>query len=134
MHAIFANATAVLLLVQAVSGSCWQKSSECEVSASIASVACAQCCNYHCDQSPLSETSKNPCGCKLECSGICNYTLPDQVPEQELGSTWVSFVSIEVMDLMPHLRAEVATWFRESWHPVSSGPLRLHLLHQIILI
>ena len=133
MHSPLVNLTATLLLLQALSGWCWQRPEGCKPTATSPSVA-VSCCGDSCRHCPLSNESQEPCDCKLECHGVCAYTLPEQVPSEGLSKAWVSVAAIVDVGFVSSVQTKVVAWQRDSWGPISSGPTRLHLLHQVILI
>lgn len=137
MHAIFVNLTASLLLLQAVSGWCWESPAGCEESGpkclTATAGACGDFCGHVPERTPASE-SEEPCDCALECNGVCTYTLSEHVPSERLSKAWASAVAVLVVNSPASVQASFAAHGHALQRPIRPSPQRLHLLHQVILI
>jgi hypothetical protein len=124
-----------VLLLHAALGCCWHHAHKCDgcETASVESSAdhCehAGCHEQHgsgCHQNP------SPCKCRVECQGVCTFLPPgkvliDLVPL--VSSLDVTNVAFRGGDLSS---ARYAAW--SGCCPNLEPPLRLHLLHQSLLI
>ncbi len=135
MRTVLPISMAALLLIQAVSGSCWQPTRACiglETARGVASTH--SCCETGCEDEGEGNSTEGPCGCDLECSGICTY----------LGSEKIDFDSAQLIVAFAHALVQSALADSQSvptnWTQILCGtseiepPLRLHLLHQTLLI
>jgi hypothetical protein len=136
MQAVFSNLLAGLLLIQALTGWCDRSplncaSSNADASSSIEDTACCQ----H-DSCPAADTDSpaDPCSGNGECHGICIYVSS---PETRIDTTQmtlpIDFAAIVPASVDCHVVSSLA--LDSLWRSaISEPPLRLHLLHQIILI
>jgi hypothetical protein len=127
------SSVAVLLLIQAVSGWCWQPSRDCGGCGAAMAMVSQPCCDGHgCDKGQ-EEEPQAPCQHESECHGFCTYLLPDkaEIRSPDLVAS-LDFVGIDS-----------ATWSTLPLGTVrwslagprdSRLPLRLHLYYQILLI
>jgi hypothetical protein len=123
-----------LLLIQSFTGWCWQcpRDEAGESSGSDTKMACEDY-DDHCPDVPDGDCPDEPCKCPLECQGFCTY-LP--VEKSQIDSPYL-IVPLELATL--HLSACSLQLGQISWERardpiVWEPPLRLHLLHQIMLI
>lgn len=129
MQAVFANLTASLLLVQMLTGWCWRCASETHACTADVQVT-SHCC---CDPTPH-ETPEAPANCPKECQGVCVYVSPVNVHvdlsllDADFGLYMVS------VELLHEQVASEAYWERNGDNSPSEPPIRLHLMHQLLLI
>lgn len=133
MRQVVSSFVAVLLLIQAMSGWCWQPSRDCG-HCDAAKVRVSQpCCGGHgCDKGQ-EEEPQAPCQHELECHGFCTYSLPDktEIDSPDLVAA-LDFVGIDSAVANTRPLATVR-WSLDGPHD-SRLPLRLHLYYQILLI
>jgi hypothetical protein len=137
MRALLSNLTAVLLVIHAMIGCChhhWHSDAECAAAATISAAPC-QCCDPCCGSNDESEQPSHPCDGKLECQGVCNYvpTEKTQIDASPADAAFDFAAAIPTL-LGGHLAAATLSWDRAHTLNDSPPPLRLHLLHQILLI
>jgi hypothetical protein len=135
MQTFVSNLTATMLLVHALVGCCRHLDHQCrtcertEVSNSL---ACG-CCHH--EHAPPAERPAAPCDCRIECRTLC-ISLP---PEKTLLNVGQSRLCIDAVTVT----STVATFYASATHidcsarrrfRASEPPLRLHLLHQVILV
>lgn len=134
MRAVSSNLMAGLLLIQALSGWCWQSAREriaLEASA-VQVMSTERCCD--CEESGDEDPSQAPCKCRLECSGICTFVPPEKT-QLDLPQLVVGFDHLAVAVALAD--SQIVSAF---WTEVAGGPselksqLPLYLLHQILLI
>src|SRR5262249_42945648 len=128
---------AALVLAQAVSGWCCHRPCHCldgEVaelsSIGIEGLAQSQCC--HDDHVGLVLNASSPCQCH-ECHGFCTFVTgsKQQIAQPNTGAA---------LDTIATNSASDQTQFNAEWSQVPAAsthlvpPLRLHLLHQSLLI
>ena len=139
MHALISNLTAVLLIIHAMIGCChhhWHCDEECAAAAAITLCAApCQCCDQCCGSHDESEQPSQPCNGELECQGICTY-LPTQKTVIDASPAVAAFDFAAVIPTLldGRLAAAALSWDRTHTHNDSPPALRLHLLHQILLI
>lgn len=137
MRPILVNLTAALLLLQAVSGWCWERPAGCEGSGSTPPVASTVACGDSCRQAPQIppvSDSEEPCDCEFECRGICTYTVSEHVPTETLTKAWASVVAVLFVNPPASIQASLAAHGHSLERLARPSPQRLHLLHQVILI
>jgi hypothetical protein len=134
MRAIVSNLTAAMLLVHALVGCCRHLERNCvrHESATEGVSVMAACCD-HCRGQNESSPRPEKCGC--ECQGVCTY-LP---PQKTLIDAPHSIISFDFLPIDPPLAdnclASANALLEQSSSCSCPGlPLRLHLLHQIILV
>jgi hypothetical protein len=138
MQSAVTNLLAGMLLIQALTGWCCQHRCAAGLGhrpaaeASPESNCCDQCdCRSHSSQD--SKESDAPCRCP-DCLGFCTYLPPDKAPldssQLEPGSETLAIAPALAYDhfVCRHGRSFSA----ESGLP--EPPLRLHLLHQLLVI
>jgi len=136
MQAVFSSLLAGLLLIQALTGWCDRSPLNC--ASSNADAACSieetACCQHDCCPAGETDSPADPCSGSGECHGICIYVSS---PETRIDTTQIA-LPIDFMAILPasvdfHVVSALA--LDSVWHSaISEPPLRLHLLHQIILI
>lgn len=138
MHASLSNLTSILLIIHAMMGCChrhWHYSDECVAEShsicAVANLCCEACCRSH---TPGDQPSE-PCNGARECQGICSY-LPTQrtVIDAPTCDESCDFVAVNPTILNGPMANAAFDWERANTANESPPPLRLHLLHQIILI
>ena len=136
MRAFSSILMASLLLIQAVSGWCWHPARDCTgLGLSAAPVAwTVRCCNCDREGAKEEEPSQAPCRCRLECSGICTYVPPvkTQIDAPQLV---VDFDHLAISPALADSQAVSTNWTQVAYGASElAPPLRLHLLHQTLLI
>jgi hypothetical protein len=132
MHAILSSLTAVLLLVHAAFGCCWHHAHRCTEHGNVLAAAePAGCCQHHGHEG--SKPEPRPCDCKLECGGSCVYLLPQKIRIEAPRSV----VSLDLVAAALVLaEAQIVSAGESDVGRSSHGaapPLRLHLMHQLLL-
>ena len=149
MHAVLSILMAAALIVHAVLGCCWHHAHDCvRCDNPIAHVPGltaktsdqVACCKHHHGAGPEAsegqqeQPSQEPCKCRFECRGVCAYLPPQktQIDSPEL------VVAFDYAIVAP-MRAGVPIAPALSWELAGNlanvePPLRLHLLHQMLLI
>jgi hypothetical protein len=134
MRAILSILMIVSLALQAMFGCCRLGGWHCAHDAD-ETVACssADCLGDH-QAKVAGGTAGEPCHCKVECAGLCNY-LPSAKVLVEPHTEEASFVLAIVPDRSASQLNRVASLNRwEHSGGESLAPLRLHLLNQVLLI
>jgi hypothetical protein len=116
---------AVVLFIHAAFGCCWHHAHCCPAADAI--------CDRHCSHDH-DEPNRQSGEEELECEGTCQYVMPEKVWLDGLG-----FASWIVLAAPPATFADrpvTGAAHCGEWRcPIDSGPpLRLHLLHQLLLI
>jgi len=127
MHRLLSILTAALLFIHTVFGCCWHHAHHGEHDQSSATSGSTLCC-HHAEHSGDSE----PCERHVECEGACIYVLPQKVAveaPQELA--------VDLPVVLPSLACQqvesARTWEAGRFLHGSMPPLRIHLLHQVLL-
>ena len=124
---------AVLLLANAVFGCCRHRMLACMLAdgASTAVSKSEGCCQQE-QEEP--RESQRPCGCTVECYGACTY-LPPERSDTDLAD------GVAPLDLVPLIHPLLTTGCDGPARPSAalpatgySPPVRLHLLHQSLLV
>jgi hypothetical protein len=135
MRATIANLTAFLLIVHAMIGCChhhWQFDQE---RAAANPVATCSCCEHHCATQESADESPVPCDGREECHGVCTY-LPTQRVDLDVlagGNDFDIATAIPTHSFSPAATSDMVTGSIFTLDD-SPPPLRLNLLHQILLI
>jgi len=124
-----------LLLIQAFTGWCWHcphdqaRKNGCGSHALTATDSCDHDCHHDADD----QCSDGPCKCQLECQGFCTYLPTDKAHvDSPLLVVPFEFAALQLSSSSAQL---VGLYWERSRDPVlHEPPLRLHLLHQIMLI
>ncbi len=131
MHAFISNAMAAWLVILAVSGWCHSTSDGVSDSSKPNVVACCKHCDHQTGKENQPAAPRQP---RTDCHGVCIY-LP--VQESQVDSTPV-LLPFDFAAIIPSLEgsqvAAALSWERSCDPMQSEPPLRLHLLHQIMLI
>lgn len=135
MRAVFSSLMAAALLIHAVMGCCWHNAHDrmCFNGAIGALAANCDCCHHDREGASPQSPSHNPSHDKSNCQGLCTY-LP---PQQTQVDTLESHVPVDFAAIVPATcDAQVAAVFCtvRTHETAAEPPLRLHLLHQILLI
>ena len=134
MRTILPFLMAALLLIQAVSGSCWQPARACVGLQTAADLACThKCCDSGCEDSGEDKPSQDPCKCRLECSGICTFLAPEK-PQIDSAQLSVAFDYPAAHSALADRQADYGFGTAVALGAAEfQPPLRLHLLHQVLL-
>jgi hypothetical protein len=135
MRTVFSSVLAASLLVHAALGCCWHKSQDtCECDGTHRLLAVASECDHDHDAAPEGDRhdSHQPGKGQSHCPGTCNY-LP--VQKSQLGKIQI-LAPVDTVAVVPlTCQAQVVSYFAaEPTGGRLEPPLRLHLLHQIILV
>lgn len=138
MRTFVSNLTAAMLLVHALVGCCRDhnhNATTCDRTELSDSLASGCCHGDHATSSHENERPIAPCDCKLACKALC-ISLP---PGKSLIDARQSTLCIDIVAFAPtaatlHTASADSYWNAGSGFHVSGPPLRLHLLHQVILI
>jgi hypothetical protein len=121
-----------LLLIQSVTGWCWQCSSEPNSPTADAATVQHDCSCYECDGATGEAPSPEPGECPWECQGICIYfsSLSTHLDALQFD------LALDLVTVLSDFRylSPVAPWEQAGDALAARPPLRLHLLHQILLI
>ncbi len=130
MQAFLSSLTAGLLFIHTVFGCCWHHAHACENVASAA--ACETHCCHHHHQGGEKESEDKPCHCDEGCEGTCTYVAPQKV---KVEAPDIAALDLTVTpELLAGLRIEPANFWQAARLPLDlSPPLRVHLLHQVLL-
>jgi hypothetical protein len=131
MHAVLSSLTAALLFIHATFGCCWHHAHWCaQRSACIVAAEPEGCCEHHRSSAPGEQ--EKPCDCNVECEGTCTYLPPEKM---QIEAPWV-VASVDLVATAPALAEAlvVSTSGSDSGDIAHAAPpLRLHLLHQLLL-
>jgi hypothetical protein len=134
MQALTATLTSAVMLVHALVG-CSCQFAEHALSCGedcVTASDCDHCCCHH-NSSDKDHAPATPCKCHIECRSVC-IGLPR---EKSLAATQVvapfDLVITEVVAVNAHTVVTL-DWERNSAAHSLQPPLRLHLLHQLLLI
>jgi hypothetical protein len=151
MHAIISSFVAAILSIHALLGCCWHHARGCEVcETTIRGVASSEvspetsCCHHVTGHRPQPDDAcggghrpshSGPCKCRIDCCGSCAF-LP---APRALEIAQVSGHGDDcLVACLPAIMAGPSTpslfWRLVSGPTPMEPPLRLHLLHQILLI
>lgn len=132
MRALLSILLAFLLLAQATFGLCWHKVDDCANCSLRPAVCSGECCENETD-GLSSDNPAEPAGCRLECRGFCTF-LPTQSIKVDTGNQLALDFVADIPSLVDGKLAPSRSWehlFPDIDH---APPLRLHLLHQLLLI
>jgi hypothetical protein len=131
MHAFVSKSMAVLLLIQALSGSCWQPARECTAERGQMAKP-ARCCEHGCPHDERQVPA--PCKCPRECHGICTYVIPEK-SEIDRSDVSVAFDSFTLPAATAYTNlVNDSEWQFDSGPAKPEPAVRLHLFHQVLLI
>lgn len=132
MRAVSTILMVSLLLIQALSGWCWHAARD--RTGLETSVATVKSCDGDCEDASEEEPSQDPCKCRLECSGICTFVPPEKTLA-DAPQLVVGFDHLAIYPVLAGSQAVIGFWTEVARGPSDlERPLRLHLLHQILLI
>src|SRR5262245_49976148 len=116
---------AAVLIIHAAFGCCWHHAHSCVPKASMS----VTCCNHH-DH----DDHRQPGESELDCEGTCQYVAPEKLRLDDPSlAAWAQLVAPPVT--FAGRPIDAATRIGKPPCPIDSGPpLRLHLLHQWLLI
>jgi hypothetical protein len=136
MNAILSILTAAALFIHAAMGCCWHHTHHCgHGDATTAGVSQpVQCCKHH-HPAQHGKQPADPCKCKVECHGVCIY-LPTQKTHIDAPRIVIPFNHVAVIPALADTHHLSAPFRLDGTGGAleSEPPLRLHLLHQILLI
>jgi len=138
MRFVFASLVASSLLIHAVLGCCWHAGRERATSEF--NVACSHhahgdCCDHHADHDGDADhgDSHGPCDGKSHCHGLCTY-LPVQKAQVDTQQLDLPMDFAAILPATCDAQLAGSSKFLLLREPAAEPPLRLHLLHQILLI
>jgi hypothetical protein len=135
MQALSNSLMAGLLLIQALTGLCCyhaRAAACCETSA-VAKSDVPDCCQRKKQKTPPQKAPSVPCP-RCECMGFCTYVQSDKV-ELDFPQLVLPFDLLIPAQISADSQFNSPSFWIAATHPPAAGPpLRLHLLHQIILI
>jgi hypothetical protein len=135
MHAFLSGLLASALFVHAIYGCCWHHA-QCTPTCNHA-IACTttetECCD-HSTAPAEGNQPQPPCDDQRDCQGVCNY-LPSH--KTQLDSP-LDLAALDFPESLPANASAQLVAIRAAGEPcdprVFEPPLRLHLLHQLLLI
>jgi len=133
MRLLISNLLAVVLLFQALTGVCCYHVCNCGKDALVSKseAAHAHCCHHghkgH-EQEQHQAPSNHP-----HCLGFCTYVLPTKV-QVDCPLLLSAFDSSDTSLMLEQIAGSRTGHFQKLEHSAVEPPLRLHLLHQILLI
>lgn len=134
MHAVFTSLMAGLLFIHTVFGCCWHHAhsyGECQHALAEASQP-VKCCKH--DHESESKLPQKPCKGHAECQGVCTYLVPQKV-QIDFPQVIAPFDLVAIPSVLTDAQiAAAARWELACCHTEIEPPLRLHLLHQTLLI
>jgi hypothetical protein len=140
MRALVSNLTALLLVIHAMIGCChhhWHSAAEC--GGAMALTATCDCCPQHPSAADADHPANDhkpcePCSGSLECLGVCKFLPSSRVQldcsDDEGDCLLVAVVdSLAAIDAIHHVNVSRRAGPRDALPPI-----RLHLLHQRLLV
>lgn len=154
MHPILSSFVAAMLSIHALLGCCWHHAQGCEVCDSVKHEAVSPelallttCCQHaaeagrhdldrsgHDQHAGQEQPHRAPCKCQIECRGTCAYLLTPRALTGDQKSTLSDCVAMIVPAITTGQSALPLSWPLGNSPANSEPPVRLHLLHQILLI
>ncbi len=135
MVAAVCNVMAALVLSHAVLGCCWHHSHLCAScdKAIGRTEPSSDCCRHHNSSSDEGERSA-PCRCYFQCPGVCVY-LPTQKTGVNLAPDVNPCELLAVAAVTAQRHVDLTSLSERGREPaIFEPPLRLHLVHQVLLI
>lgn len=135
MRNILSNLIAALLLVHALVGCCRHRDHQAADNRCPEVSAPAHSCCGHAGCEREKSQPPTPCKCKIECHSLCVYLPPQKgVVTSSSLALFVNFAGAgtEFVTVDIPTASGLERWQAE--HFALQPPIRLHLLHQIILI
>ena len=124
---------AVWLVMQVMTGWCCRRPCLEESHQAEAHVQKVACCCHDCDETTSPSLPTQPCHCN-ECHGFCTYLPPDRFSADELQLVG-AFELIAASSAGLTAQIDSADWFvTHCQYSPTPPPLKLHLLHQILVI
>ena len=135
MRALFSSLLAAWMFVLAVSGWCCRPPFACAQTDSAPSASRAAECCKRCGREGHRESEPTaPCKGQSECHGICVY-LPVQKTQLDTKPVLASFDFIATVPALGDSQIAAALSWEQICDPLRfEPPLRLHLVHQVLLI
>jgi hypothetical protein len=132
MRAVFSSLVSASLLIHALIGCCWQHASALQCRFLAAAVELDECC-HHPGDGLANQESPGPCKDHSNCHGLCTY-LPApksqlEMPQVLVPCDFAAILPVAIGSQFATLRTMGACEPRNL-----EPPLRLHLLHQHLLI
>ena len=135
MRLFVSNLTAAMLLIHSLIGCCWHHGHACAERQETVAIH-ADCCHDHDGEShDDNEAPARHHNCELKCQGVCTY-LPTQkivIDAQQLLNS-IDYVAVVLATANSYSASAASFWERSRVTRASKPPLRLHLLHQVILV
>jgi hypothetical protein len=140
MNTFLSNLTALALFIHTLFGCCWHHAhaagAACDATAT--KIHSADCCCHQAQgqgaNSPGTDTSQSePCKCRPQCRGACSWLPVKKVAFDAPAALAFHDPGTAPTPLLDHPPGDVLTWLRPELVPAGL-PLRLHLLHQVLLI
>jgi hypothetical protein len=131
MQAFLSILMASVIVLHAAFGCCWHHAHCCSQFSQVAVSQPAKCCQHHHESSGSHRQS--PGKCKVECHGVCNYLVPQKVridPPRMVAL----FDVVANQTASSDFRFDVPSGWTLEKSSLETAPLRLHLLHQHLLI
>lgn len=134
MRLVISNLLAIVLLFQALTGVCCYHVCNCGQDAleSKPAVESSHCCHSHCHDGQESDHQQAPSN-HQHCLGFCTYVAPPKV-QVDCPLLPSLSASSELCAVLTQMAGSCTGHYELIAYPVAEPPLRLHLLHQIILI
>lgn len=133
MRSYLTNLMAIWLVMQAMTGWCCRR--PClEEAHQVELVAQKTACRCHeCGDTTSHPQPAKPCSCN-ECHGFCTYVPPEKFPAETLQVS-PGFDVLAVSPATITAQTLSADWFvTHCQYSPTPPPLKLHLLHQILVI
>lgn len=140
MRVIACNLMAAMLLVHAMVGCCrYHRHETAHRDGAAADERLAAGCCHHGDGccGHEEQPSPAPCDCRMECKALCIYLPPERCVTDagDLSRAMDVVCALDMLGLRTAVEAAAAKPIGDrAWaHTALEPPVRLHLLHQIIL-
>jgi hypothetical protein len=133
MRTIFCSLLSTSLLVHAVLGCCRHQTDEADGNGALRASHLADRDSCHEDDTkPCGNDSHSPCK-HPHCQGMCNY-LPAQKSQVQKAQLHLRFDLPYVVNGIERQRVATSSWTLAIGPCSPQPPVRLHLLHRILLI
>jgi hypothetical protein len=134
MRIIFSSMAAASLLFHAALGCCWHHEHDnAAIGDSSLAIAVEAAHDHDHGDAPADHNSNGPCKGHSRCHGSCNYLrVPKTQVDTQLSPIPFDFVAVDSLAG----QSQTGNLFRveQAFAEFSEPPLRLHLLHQLILV
>lgn len=129
MHGLVSISMACLLLLQTLSGCCWQRMHECDSHATPSTLSAGCGCTGCQDEGE----HEGPCGDKVECRGVCNYLAPEKTQSDSVHElvAWNLLIAASTMSTQLRLPAQA---FATLAPLEAKAVMPLYLTHSVLLI